>query len=316
MGLFLCNKSGIVMNIRQLESFVNIAENLSFSETAEKMYLSQPTVSGYINSLEDELGISLFARSTKDISLTVQGEELYPEAKKIVDTVKIIENRFIKKNETDRPVVISSSSIPSRYLLSGILSEFSAKYKDVRFVVNESDSLAVVESIYNKSADIGFTGTKIMGRNCKYVKMFEDEMVVITPNNDYYSELIKKRSLDWIKGVPVILREVGSGTRREAIKIIKNMGINPDSLNIIAEMENTETIKRSVRDGMGISFISKLAVKEGISTGNVLEKQLSKDMKNRNIYMVTNSKYGLSKNSKLLVDFIKKSFIENTNKYI
>ena len=64
------------MNLNQLEAFVKIANNNSFSQTAKELYLTQPTVSAYISNLEKELGVKLFSRSTKEVVLTEAGQKI------------------------------------------------------------------------------------------------------------------------------------------------------------------------------------------------------------------------------------------------
>ena len=89
---------------------------------------------------------------------------------------------------------------------------------------------------------------------------YQDELVVIMPNTEFYQEIQKRyKTATWIKNEPVIMREEGSGTRKETEKILRKAGIMPDTLNIVASIENPEAIKRSVKSGPGITIISKHA---------------------------------------------------------
>ena len=121
------------MNLKQLEAFVMIADNKSFSLTAEKLYLTQPTVSAYISKLESELGEKLFYRTTKEVALTEAGKKIYIYAKDIIELAEKIENAFKESpEEGPRRMVISASSIPGTYLLPGILAEFSSAFPNVK----------------------------------------------------------------------------------------------------------------------------------------------------------------------------------------
>ena len=101
------------MNLKQLEAFVMIANNKSFSLTAKKLYLTQPTVSAYISKLEYELGEKLFYRTTKEVTLTEAGKKIYIYAKDIIELAEKIENAFKgSSDEGTRRMVISASSIP------------------------------------------------------------------------------------------------------------------------------------------------------------------------------------------------------------
>ena len=122
---------------------------------------------------------------------------------------------------------------------------------------------------------------------------------MITPNTDRFRNLKKSGAgkaagKEWIQNEPVILREEGSGTRKEAEKLLKKMGLDFDSLKIVASMENQETIKRSVSRGMGISIISRLAAGDEIKEGKMLEFSLDGESGRRDINVVYNKNFHLS----------------------
>ena len=116
------------MNIKQLEAFVRIVKNKCFSQTAKELYLTQPTVSSYISSLEEDLGVQLFTRTTKEVRTTEEGEKIYLYAKDIVNLSHKILGTFKEEQKEDiNEIVISSSSIPGQYLLPGMLANFSKR---------------------------------------------------------------------------------------------------------------------------------------------------------------------------------------------
>lgn len=89
------------------------------------------------------------------------------------------------------------------------------------------------------------------------------------------------------------MREEGSGTRKEAEKQLKKMGISLDDLNIVATIENPEAVKRSVKSGLGITIISRLATADEIQSGEVLEFPFSQAGSGRNLNLVYNKNYKL-----------------------
>ena len=154
--------------------------------------------------------------------------------------------------------------------------------------------------------DIGFTGTVLEKKHCRYMPFYQDELVVIMPNTEFYQEIQKRyRTATWIKNEPVIMREEGSGTRKETEKILRKAGIMPDTLNIVASIENPEAIKRSVKSGLGITIISKLAAEEEIRTGQVLEFSLQKDESSRYLNLVYNKNYQLPAAAEHLIRIVK-----------
>ena len=287
------------MNLKQLEAFAAVAEEGSFSKAAKALFLTQPTVSAHISSLEKELGVRLFIRNTKEVNLSEDGKILYGYAKQMIILQKKIETTYDQtRKDGSHCIHIAASSVPSQYLLPQILARFSEKYPQEHFKSMETDSAKVVEQVVNGNVDIGFTGTVLDKKYCQYIPFYKDELVVITPNTDRFRNLKKSEGTaaekEWIQNEPIILREEGSGTRKEAEKLLKKMGLDFDSLKIVASMENQETIKRSVSRGMGISIISRLAAGDEIKEGKMLEFSLDGESGRRDINVVYNKNFHLS----------------------
>ena len=158
--------------------------------------------------------------------------------------------------------------------------------------------------------DIGFTGTVLEKKHCKYIPFYKDELVIITPNTPKYQELAQgnKEDISWIKKEHVIMREEGSGTRKEAGKQLRAAGINLDKLKIIASIENQETIKKSVKQGMGISVISRLAAEDEVKYGDLLAFSIPKADQGRDINLVYNKNYQMSKSTERFVKIVKEVY--------
>ena len=143
--------------------------------------------------------------------------------------------------------------------------------------------------------DIGFTGTVLEKKHCKYFPFYKDELVIITPNTEVYRKRAEMPDdISWILDEPVIMREEGSGTRKEAEKQLKVAGIRSEQLNVIASIENQETIKKSVCSGMGVSLMSKLAAADKVEDGNVLAFHIPGADDGRDINVVYNKNHQLS----------------------
>lgn len=297
------------MNLKQLEAFVYVAEKKSFSKAARELFLTQPTISAHISSLEKELNVRLFVRNTKEVNLSTEGEKLYKCAKKMVELEREIEETFFREEGEKACITISASTIPAQYLLPKILAKFSDKYPEEQFKIKETDSAQVVEQVVNRMIDIGFTGTMLDKKHCVYLPFYEDELIVITPNQERFRKLQKNDgNAEWIQREPMIMREEGSGTRKEAEKQLKKKGLSVESLNIVASIENQETIKRSVENGMGISIISKLAAKREMESGKLLGFPLTEGDSVRNIYMVYNKDIRLSHITEKFIKMVKEMY--------
>ncbi len=299
------------MNLKQLETFVEVAEGGSFTKAAKELYLTQPTISAHVATLEKELGARLFVRNTKEVGLSDDGKDLYKYARQIVDLEKKIEERFGSKETGEKHcITIAASTIPAQYLLPKALIRFNEKYPNEQIKIIETDSAKVVAQIVDHMADVGFTGTVLERKHCKYIPFYKDELVIITPNTEKYQKLRDESPEDirWLLKEHVILREEGSGTRKEAKKQLKRAGINPSDLDVIASIENQETIKKSVRQGMGVSVMSRLATTDETKDGYLLAFPIPQADGGRNINLVYNKNYHMSGSTERFIKVVKEVY--------
>lgn len=298
------------MNLKQLEAFARVAETKSFSEAAKRLYLTQPTVSAHVSALEKELGVCLLLRTTKEVSLTEEGKALYGYAVQMLDLEQEIREHFGRRNSGKSVLRIAASTIPSQYLLPEIMVRFRERYPGVRLSVAETDSAGVVGQIVSGEADIGFAGTVMEQKHCVYIPFYQDELVVIAPGEGAGEPESAGETAGWIRRMPVILREEGSGTRKEAQRLLRQLGIELSELNIAASIENQETIKRSVRNGMGISILSRLAAEDEIKSGVLRAVPLGETGGKRNINLVFDRRFVHSAEAEALIDLVKKMYPE------
>lgn len=298
------------MNLKQLEAFVKVAESGSFSKAAKELFLTQPTISAHISSLEKELNVRLFVRNTKEVKMSGDGETLYGYARQMMETEQRIREVFAEKNQKkSQQILIAASSIPAQYLLPEILPEFRKRYPSELFRLTETDSTKVVEKVEGNLVDVGFAGTMLEKKECCYIPFYEDELVLIMPNTKKYQRILQTESnLAWVKQEPIIMREEGSGTRKEAERLLERAGVSVDRLHVVASIESSESIKRSVRGGIGITVISRLAAQEEIESGSVLEFPLDAYGSRRNLNLVYNKNTPLSPAAEKLVRLVKEMF--------
>ena len=299
------------MNLKQLEAFVQVAEGGSSSKAARELYLTQPTISAHISSLEKELNVRLFVRNTKEVSLSDNGKDLYKYAKQMVDLQGKIEEHFgMKKDSGKHCITIAASTIPAQYLLPKVLMCFNEKYPEEQFKIKETDSAQVVTQIVDCMADVGFTGTVLEKKHCKYIPFYKDELVIIAPNTEKYRRFQEEcpNDISWLKREHVIMREEGSGTRKEAEKQLRSAGVNMVDLEIIASIENQETIKKSVRKGIGVSILSRLAATDEAKAGQMLIFPIPGADEGRDINVVYNRNYQLSRSAERFIKIVKEVY--------
>lgn len=296
------------MNLKQLEAFVQVSESGSFSKAAKELFLTQPTISAHISSLEKELNVRLFIRNTKEVSLSDDGKNLYRYAKQITDLEKAIEERFYMDSDDGKHfITIAASTIPAQYLLPKVLMCYRERYPKEQIKIMETDSSEVVTQVVDHMVDVGFTGTVLEKKHCKYIPFYKDELAVITPDTPEY-RILKEQNrddIDWIKRKPLILREEGSGTRKEAEKQLKNAGISMEALDIVASIANQETIKKSVKQGMGITVLSRLAAED---EDGLLIFPIPGADEGRDINLVYNKNYQMTRSADRFIRIVKEVY--------
>ena len=278
------------MEFKHLEVFVKLVENLSFSAAAEELNISQPTVSLHIKQLEEELDTPLFIRSTRELKITEEGTILYREAKDLLQQRSTLIDRFINPNR--KILRLGSSTIPTGYILPFVLSRFRKTHPNILIQVEEQNSYETIKRISARKVDAGIVGMKTDDENCEFKPIYQDEFVFITPNIPYYRALQQTQpNLKRLAQEPLIVRESGSAVKQNMELMLNAAHIDLASLHIITAINNIDMIKRLVAQGVGTSFISKIAVNDMIDRGELLAFSLEDvPHRYRDLYLVWNKK--------------------------
>lgn len=298
------------MNLKQLEAFVSIAELKSFSKAARRLYLTQPTVSAHIHSLEKELKSRLFIRTTKDVLLSAAGELLYEQAKQMLKLEEQIKQEFAMLHaEGNRRILVGVSTVPGQYVLPRILPLFCKSYPDNQIWLKESDSDGVARMVSQGEAEIGFTGRETDDPNCVFEPFMEDELVLVTPCTEDYQAFEGTTFLtEHIFRTPFLIREEGSGTRKKTEEYWAAEGVDAGLVPIVATMNNQETIKKSVSNGMGVSIMSAAAVSDYVEQGRLLQFPLKEGGIYRKLYMVWNRNNKPGMGARTLIQFVRELY--------
>lgn len=300
------------MELRQLEAFVKVVELQSFSKAAKSLFLTQPTISSHIVTLEKELNVKLVERTTKTVKTTSAGEKLYEYAKEILEIKEDLYQEFGAKSQTDEAIVIAGSTIPSQYILPELISAFKKQNKKIYFSINHGDSQYVIDEILKHKVDIGFVGVKDENSKLNFIPFYEDKLVIITPNESHYKALLEKpNTLENLLKEPIILRENGSGTLKSAEKFLETQKIEGSGLNVVAHINDQEIIKRSVSKGIGISIMSKKSAQDFVEEGKILMYEPVGEAISRKLYIVFEKRKRFSRLEKSFIEFCS-SFYNST----
>ena len=273
------------INLKQLEAFVATAEYSSFTKAAEELFLTQSTVSSHISALENTLGVRLIQRSARQrVSLTKEGEQVYREAKDILDRCQSLQE--VKDRSGQNQLVIGASSVPGQCLMPEIMGDYLSICPDCHYVQLRGDSIRIHQYLAQGKANLGFVGIATNPQEYHYHSVAEDRLVLITANKEPYQTHYKNgfSGLELLDQ-PMILREQNSGTRQEMERYLLNMQISPGNLNVIAQIDNPEAIRSSVSRGLGVSIMSVLAAREYLLSGRLLAFELGDQGAFRKIYL-------------------------------
>lgn len=297
------------MDFRQIEAFVYVVRFNSFSKAADAIFLTQPTVSSHISSLENELGIKLIDRSRKEIEPTNAGKIFYDYANNLVnirDQAVFTLNEFSRKVEGK--VEIAASTVPAEYLLPVLMIGFRSKYNNVSFSVDQFDSNQVIDGLLEKKYELGIAGTIIENSKLDYHRLTEDKLVLAAPCNKKFSAMSSNvLTFDSIKDESFIYRESGSGTRKEFEKILINHGINPSSIRIAAQFNSINAIKQAVSQGLGVSIMSYISIEDYVKFGQIKAFDIEGFDLKRAFYIVTHKKRPLSPVNSVFLKYVKHS---------
>lgn len=293
------------INLKQLEAFVTTAEYSSFTKAAEALYLTQSTVSAHINSMEQILGVRLIQRgSRRRVQLTAEGRQAYDMAKEILNRCQTLQN--LGNTIEQCQLAVGASSVPSQYLVPELMSGFLSKNPDSRYVLQRGDSERIHQLLKQGDVRIGFVGAANDRDNYNYHVVTGDRLVLITPNTERYRKLKNSgTSGRLLLREPIILREVSSGTRKAMEAYLNRLGVPVRSLNLVAQIDNTEAIKSSVSRGMGVSVVSELTVREELESGKLLSFDLDAGGLFRNIYLCWRKDIVLTSVEKKFVDYVR-----------
>ncbi|MGI5966124.1 LysR family transcriptional regulator [Anaerotruncus sp. AF02-27] len=273
------------MEFKQLQSFIAVAKHNSFTKAAERLYISQPTISAHIRALEEELRTRLILRTTKSIELTCNGQELYDYAVNIME----LRDRMIKHcSEVEKKIIhLGASTIPSAYILPEVLPVYGKDHPEVYFIIHQSDSQTVADGLLDGVFDIGLMGMKSEDRRLDCTPFCQDHMVVITPVNEHFLALKEQAQtpVEILLKEPIILREKGSGSKKSIDYFLESLGVSEEDLQITARVNDQEAIKNLVAGGLGISITSEKAAHNFLIAKRLLMFELPEYSRKRDLYL-------------------------------
>ena len=277
------------LSIRQLEVFVALVEQGSFTKAARHLELSQSTVSGHMADLERRLGVRLVERDRNGVLPTAAGRALLIPARQALQAERgarmaVQELSGLLKGT----LVVGGSTIPASYLLPGLFGRFHREHPGVGLRLVTGDSREVLERLRHAELEVGIIGAAPDGGDLKSTKIGEDSLtLVVAPDHPLAGRSTVPGS-DLLEHA-FVMREEGSGTRAATMQALKKLlGAEAlGKLSIACEVGSAEAQKAGVRAGLGIAFVSSLAIRDEVAHGALSTPRVKGFEVRRTFHLVT-----------------------------
>lgn len=245
------------MDVRDLQVFLSVAKHLNYTRAAEEVNLSQPSVSVRMRELERDLGSKLFEQLGKKIALTEAGQLLVPFANRVIAAMSDARHAIDELQGLERGLLrIGASTTPGMYLIPRTIAHFKRRHPRIEVQLAVKDTRQIEDGVIRNEFDFGFVGGHLAGDEVDVLPWITDEIILIVPLGHRFAS---KRSVtpQDLSSEKFIFREQGSATRAVVGSHLRKLRIEADA---IMEIENPESVKKAVQNGLGIAFISAFAV--------------------------------------------------------
>jgi DNA-binding transcriptional LysR family regulator len=241
---------------------------LNFSRAAEELLLTQPAVTQQVKALEDELGVPLFDRSGGRITLTAGGKVLLP----LADQMKEISDQAFAavaeaSGEQAGKLAVGASQTIAQYLLPNFIAGFIKAHPRIRIVARSGNTKAMLDDLVAHHIQVALIEGPDQRKDLNIEPFFQDHMVLVVPTSHEWAD--QEIDIEALKQQPLLMREFGSGSRRVVEKAIIGAGLRKKDLRIQMELDSTEGLLSAVETGLGVTFVSRWAVRNQLSLGTL-----------------------------------------------
>jgi DNA-binding transcriptional LysR family regulator len=256
------------MDLVQLEHFLAVADERTFTRAAERVFRTQPALSQSIKKLETELGTSLFVRDNGDVSLTEAGRILEDYAHRMLK-LRDEASRSITQlqNLETGTLSVAAHESAALYLLPNAILQFLQLFPDVKVSVNRARLDEIPRMVLDREVQIGFLKDAPAFQELESVDVHADRMALIaSPKHPLVGRnSVVVRDLD---GVPFVVHHLCSSTEEFVLRLFRQNGIR---CHVVAELWSFENIKSFVLENVGLAIVPRITVMEELRTGSLVE---------------------------------------------
>ncbi|MBV9745695.1 MAG: LysR family transcriptional regulator [Acidobacteriia bacterium] len=296
------------MDFDQLRTFLEIVRLKSFSKAAQTCFRTQPAISAQVRQLEQELRTELFERFGSRISLTTAGRIFADYSEQMLDLRRRAQDAIAELEINPRgELVIAANEATCIYVLPNVFSQFKKQFPAVQLQVDRSSAPRVVEAVMENSADFGLTQLPVEEKRLQVVTVHHDEIRVIVPGRH---PLASKKSVapEDLVDDPLLLPKQGKTRAR----INEWLELVSDQIRISMELDSTETTKRFVMAGLGLSFLALSNCQEEIASGKLSAIPLAPEAMLRRLGLIYRKDKALSKAALGFIHVVRENVVQDT----
>jgi DNA-binding transcriptional LysR family regulator len=258
------------MDLTQLEHFLAVVDERTFTRAAERVCRSQPAVSQSIKRLEEEVGVPLFARDVHDVCLTEAGQMLVDYARKMVRTRNEALNELEGlKRLTTGTLKIAAHESAAVYLLPAPLRYYQQCFPDIKVCIYRSRLADIPRQVLDRDVHVGFVKDEPPFHELRSVEVHSDEMVLVAPAGHPLAHRKDARLADFANERFVLHRDqrhTSSPTEQMILRLFEQHGC---SCRIVAEVWSFENLKNFVQAEIGLAIVPKITVEHELHTGRL-----------------------------------------------
>ena len=253
---------------QHLQVFIKVVERQNFSRAAEELLMTQPAVSQYIRTFEENIGAKLLERTNKYVRLTKAGEIVYLHAKEIVGLHSRMQTLVDDlMNHASGPLSIGASFTFGEYVLPHIIAKLQERNPDIQPAITIGNTKEIVDYIVHHQLDVGIIEGHFTQDYQLHVQDFADDYMVVVASSDHPLVMENKPvKISKLMQEKWVLREIGSGTREAADTIFERQKLGPE---FIMNFGSTQAIKEAVGAGLGISLLSRWTIQRELRNGDL-----------------------------------------------
>jgi DNA-binding transcriptional LysR family regulator len=277
--------------LQQLRILKAVATEKSFTRASEILYLSQPSLSKQIKSLEKNLDISLINRENNKISLTENGKVFLQYSERILGLCEESCRALMDlKNGNRGNLRIGASQTIGTYLMPGVLALFAQSYPQIDLKVQVNSTRIVAKNIMNREIDLAIVGGEIPNELKKKLTVehfVEDELSLILSKLHPFAKL-KKINKNDLYHLNFITLNSNSTIRKFVDNILKQNNIETKQLKIVMQLNSIEGIKTAVGLGLGAAFVSSSAIEKEIELQKIVIIEIENIKITRTLSIISN----------------------------